>query len=259
MKSLRGIAVAALFAIGASAPTLAHAQQKFPVKPVRLVVAFTPGGTTDILVRMVAPGMSETFGQPIVIENRPGAGGVLAAMEHRYQRSQIQAAAHRYEQQINEGVRPMIGLNRYAGAGNKPSEVKLMRTPRQRKQLQVRRLQKFKRRHRREAVRALDALARVVENRSVRPGASMYLVTDRAGNKIAGNVEAVPSDIIERPVVVVPPPPEPPPAVPPPPEPLAVTGLDVTVGMGLGVLALVAGTGLVLLARRRRGRLAQQA
>jgi methylmalonyl-CoA mutase len=91
-------------------------------------------------------------------------GGVLAAMEHRYQRSQIQAAAHRYEQQINEGVRPMIGLNRYAGAGNKPSAVKLMRTPRQRKQLQVRRLQKFKRRHRREAVRALDALARVVEN-----------------------------------------------------------------------------------------------
>jgi signal transduction histidine kinase len=42
-------------------------------------------------------------------------------------------------------------------------------------------------------------LARVIENRSVRPGASMYLVTDRAGNKIAGNVEAVPSEILERP------------------------------------------------------------
>jgi len=60
-------------------PGFARAQQKFPTKPVRLVVAFTPGGTTDILARMVAPGMSETFGQPIVIESRPGAGGILAA------------------------------------------------------------------------------------------------------------------------------------------------------------------------------------
>ncbi|HEX2255599.1 MAG TPA: HAMP domain-containing sensor histidine kinase [Afifellaceae bacterium] len=42
-------------------------------------------------------------------------------------------------------------------------------------------------------------LARIIENRSVRPGASMYLVTDRAGNKIAGNVEAVPSEILQRP------------------------------------------------------------
>ena len=58
---------------------LQAAQQKFPTKPIRLVVAFTPGGTTDILARFVTPGMSETFGQPIVIENRPGAGGTLAA------------------------------------------------------------------------------------------------------------------------------------------------------------------------------------
>ena len=79
MNRLRGIAVAAVVAIGASAPDVLHAQQKFPTKPIRLVVAFTPGGTTDILVRMVSPGMSETFGQPLVIENRPGAGGVLAA------------------------------------------------------------------------------------------------------------------------------------------------------------------------------------
>ena len=63
---------------GAAAAT-AQAQQKFPTKPIRLIVAFTPGGTTDILARMVAPGMNETWGQPLVIENRPGAGGVLAA------------------------------------------------------------------------------------------------------------------------------------------------------------------------------------
>lgn len=81
MASLQRNAIAAYVAIGSAlaVPGLAHAQQKFPTKPIRLVVAFTPGGTTDILARMVTPGMSETFAQPIVIENRPGAGGVLAA------------------------------------------------------------------------------------------------------------------------------------------------------------------------------------
>ena len=73
------IAAATVIASALLAPATLHAQQKFPTKPIRLVVAFTPGGTTDILARMVTQGMSETFGQPIVIENRPGAGGVLAA------------------------------------------------------------------------------------------------------------------------------------------------------------------------------------
>jgi tripartite-type tricarboxylate transporter receptor subunit TctC len=81
MASLQRIAITAVLAIGSvlAVPGLAQAQQKFPTKPIRLVVAFTPGGTTDILARMVTPGMSEAFAQPIVIENRPGAGGVLAA------------------------------------------------------------------------------------------------------------------------------------------------------------------------------------
>ena len=74
-------------------------------------------------------------------------GGVLAAIEHRYQRSQIQAAAHRYEQQINDGARPVIGLNRYRDAARLP-EVKVVRTPRAKQQLQIDRLEKFKRRHR---------------------------------------------------------------------------------------------------------------
>jgi tripartite-type tricarboxylate transporter receptor subunit TctC len=73
------IATSLCLALAGAAPGMAQAQQKFPVKPIRLVVAFTPGGTTDILARMVSQGMSETFGQPLVIENRPGAGGVLAA------------------------------------------------------------------------------------------------------------------------------------------------------------------------------------
>jgi len=90
-------------------------------------------------------------------------GGVLAAIEHRYQRSQIQASAHRYEQQIDEGVRPVIGLNRYRAAAKDLPAMKVVRAPRQKKQLQIDRLEKFKRRHRAKAGRALDELAKVVE------------------------------------------------------------------------------------------------
>jgi tripartite-type tricarboxylate transporter receptor subunit TctC len=58
-------------------PTLAHAA--FPDRPVRLVVPFGAGGNLDTLARLVAPGMSQRLGQPVVIENRPGAGGNLGA------------------------------------------------------------------------------------------------------------------------------------------------------------------------------------
>ncbi|PYJ97490.1 MAG: methylmalonyl-CoA mutase, partial [Verrucomicrobia bacterium] len=91
-------------------------------------------------------------------------GGVLTAIDQRYQRSQIQAAAHRYEQQINDGTRPIIGLNRYCDETNAAPAVKVVRTPRQKKQLQVDRLEKFKRRNRARTERALDRLATVVES-----------------------------------------------------------------------------------------------
>jgi len=70
---------AVVMVIAMLSATLAHAQQKYPTKPIRLVVAFTAGGTPDTLARLLAPRLSETFGQAIVIENRPGAGGTLAA------------------------------------------------------------------------------------------------------------------------------------------------------------------------------------
>jgi len=53
--------------------------QDFPAKPVRMVVGFPPGGGTDVVARILAPRMSELLGQPIVIENRPGATGTMAA------------------------------------------------------------------------------------------------------------------------------------------------------------------------------------
>jgi methylmalonyl-CoA mutase cobalamin-binding domain/chain len=90
-------------------------------------------------------------------------GGVMGAVENRYQRSQIQTAAHRYEQQIYNGVRPIIALNKYRNDSEEMPEFELARTPRARQQLQVDRLKKFKQKNAAKAEKALDKLAAVVE------------------------------------------------------------------------------------------------
>jgi tripartite-type tricarboxylate transporter receptor subunit TctC len=71
----------ALAALG-SAALAAHpaaAQGTWPTKPVRIVVPFAPGGTTDILARAVAPELSKAFGQQFIVDNRAGAGGNVGA------------------------------------------------------------------------------------------------------------------------------------------------------------------------------------
>ncbi len=90
-------------------------------------------------------------------------GGVQAAVERRYQRSQIQASAHRLEEQIYAGTRPVVGLNRYRNPEETWPEVSMIRTPRENKQRQLDRLHDFHRLHAATCEQALDALARVVE------------------------------------------------------------------------------------------------
>jgi len=75
---VRVIAAVVSASIVLAAPGLARAQTKFPSKPVRIVVGFSPGSATDITARMIGPKLSEKWGQPVVIENRSGAGGTMA-------------------------------------------------------------------------------------------------------------------------------------------------------------------------------------
>ena len=77
-EKLLGAAVCAVALMACGLPYTAAAQN-YPARPIRIVVPFPAGGTTDIVARIVGQRMSESMGQPVIVDNRGGAGGTLGA------------------------------------------------------------------------------------------------------------------------------------------------------------------------------------
>jgi tripartite-type tricarboxylate transporter receptor subunit TctC len=76
---LKKIALAAVMFCGAAVRTGAMAQTKWPEKPIRMIVPWAPGGVADVLGRQAARVISASVGQPVVVENKPGAGSNIGA------------------------------------------------------------------------------------------------------------------------------------------------------------------------------------
>ena len=71
---LRGAILALVFFVLVGS---AYAADSYPSKPIRVIIPFSPGGTSDTLARMMGQKMSESWGQSVVIDARPGAGGII--------------------------------------------------------------------------------------------------------------------------------------------------------------------------------------
>lgn len=106
------LAVGFLGAASLGAPTLASAQN-YPSKPVKIIVPFAPGGTTDIVARVISEPLGKALGQAVVVENKAGAGGAIGALEiirsnpdgHTLGMATVSTTA------ANPAINPKIGYN----------------------------------------------------------------------------------------------------------------------------------------------------
>lgn len=73
--------VAALGMVSCMGAGIAYAADKYPDKPITIIVPYGPGGTTDIVGRAIAESMSKQLGQPVIIENKPGAAGSMGVID----------------------------------------------------------------------------------------------------------------------------------------------------------------------------------
>ena len=77
-RTVMHLAAAALCLLGTAGAAYAQA---WPAKPIKIVIGFAPGGTTDVMARVMAQSLSDALGQSVLVENKPGASGNLAAAE----------------------------------------------------------------------------------------------------------------------------------------------------------------------------------
>jgi tripartite-type tricarboxylate transporter receptor subunit TctC len=102
---VRILAALLLFALAGAAATLA-----FPVKPVRILVGASTGGTTDTLARAVGAEMAKLLGQPVLVENRPGAGSNIAA------EAVARAPADKFAAFVRQDIWRWAPVVKYSGA-----------------------------------------------------------------------------------------------------------------------------------------------